>query len=66
MWLLTHGGMREPGSYDHFLNFQIVFVIMLQLALCVFCAVASYIWRQKAGIQHYDLALGADVQVRHN
>ena len=55
---------RRAGSYDHFLNFQIVFVILLQLALCVFCAVASYIWREKSGIRHYDLALDADVQAR--
>jgi len=55
---------RRAGSYDHFLNFQIVFVILLQLALCVFCAVASYIWREKSGIRHYDLALDADVQAQ--
>ena len=52
------------GSYDHFLNFQIVFVILLQLALCVFCAIASIIWRQLTGIKHYNLALQDNVQAR--
>lgn len=55
---------RAAGSYDHFLNFQIVFVILLQLALCVFCAIASIIWRQLTGIKHYNLALQDNVQVR--
>ena len=52
------------GSYDHFLNFQICFIILLQLAMCIFCAVASYIWRQRAGYSHYQLAMDKYVQVR--
>jgi len=50
------------GSYDHFLNFQIVFIIMLQLAMCIFCAVASYIWRNHSGWPRYQLAMYAYVQ----
>jgi len=54
--------LRCAGSYDHFLNFQIVFIIMLQLAMCVFCAVASYIWRNHSGWPRYQLAMYAYVQ----
>ena len=52
------------GSYDHFLNFQIGFIIILQLAMCIFCAVASYIWRERAGFPRYQLAMDKYVQVR--
>lgn len=51
------------GSYDHFLNFQIGFVIILQLAMCVFCAVASYIWKQQLGLDRYFLAMQSPTQV---
>ena len=50
------------GSYDHFLNFQISFIIMLQLAMCIFCAVGSYIWRKYAGYPRYQLAMDAYVE----
>ena len=56
--------MCWAGSYDHFLNFQIGFIIVLQLAMCVFCAVASYVWRQRAGFPRYQLAFDQYVQVR--
>lgn len=59
------GCLLRAGSYDHFLNFQIAFVIMLQIAMCVFCAVASYVWREQYGKQRYFLALDVYVQVRH-
>ena len=50
------------GSYDHFLNFQIGFIIILQLAMCVFCAVAAYIWRNHSGWPRYQLAMYAYVE----
>lgn len=54
--------MAVTGSYDHFLNFQITFIILLQLAMCIFCAVASYIWRKYAGYPRYQLAMDAYVE----
>ena len=54
--------IRFAGSDDHIVNFQIVFIIMLQLAMCVFCAVASYIWRNHSGWPRYQLAMYAYVQ----
>lgn len=50
------------GSYDHFLNFQIGFIIILQLAMCVFCAVAAYIWRNHSGWPRDHLQMYAYVQ----
>ena len=50
------------GSYDHFLNFQIGFVIILQIAMCIFCAVASYIWRNQLGLNRYHLAMDSYTQ----
>ena len=52
----------HAGSYDHFLNFQIGFIIILQLAMCVFCAVAAYIWRNHSGWPRYQLAMYAYVE----
>ena len=52
----------RAGSYDHFLNFQIGFIIVLQLAMCVFCAVAAYIWRNHSGWPRDHLAMYAYVQ----
>lgn len=37
------------GSFDRFLNLQIALVIAMQLAMCLFCAIANYIWIQKVG-----------------
>lgn len=45
------------GSFDRFLNLQIALVIAMQLAMCLFCAIANYIWIQKEGKKHYYLAL---------
>ena len=56
----------RAGSYDHFLNFQIGFIIILQLAMCIFCAVASYIWRLRAGFPRYQLGMDKYVQVRRH
>ena len=52
------------GSYDHFLNFQIGFIIILQLTMCVFCAVASYIWRDQLGFRRFHLAMNSYTEVR--
>jgi len=35
---------------------------LLQLAMCLFCAIGNYIWIQKAGKSHYYLALDTYVQ----
>ena len=50
------------GSFDRFLNFQITLVILMQLAMCLFCAVANYIWVQSSGKDHPYLALTFTVQ----
>ncbi len=50
------------GSYDNFLNFQITFIIFLQLAMCIFCSVASYLWRKYAGYPRYFLGFDSSVQ----
>ena len=54
----------RAGSFDHFLNFQIAFIILLQISMCVFCAVASYVWRQQYGNPRYFLGLTAYTQAR--
>jgi len=56
------GVVAVTGSYDHFLNFQITFIILLQLAMCIFCAVASFIWRKYAGYPRYQLAMNSYVE----
>eukprot|EP00884_Botryococcus_braunii_P002411 jgi/Botrbrau1/12170/Bobra.0186s0078.1 len=53
---------NKVGSYDHFLNFQIAFVIVLQMAMCIFCAVASLVWRNQIGWPRYYLALESQTQ----
>ena len=47
----------KMGSLDGFLNWQITFIILIQLTLCVACAVGSYLWREGPGLQRYWLAL---------
>ena len=39
------------------MNLQIALVIAMQLAMCLFCAIANYIWIQQDGKKHYYLAL---------
>lgn len=51
------------GSYDRFLNLQIALIITMQLAMCLFCSIASYIWREHSGVQRYHLAMDVYVQV---
>ena len=51
------------GSFSHFLNFQIAFVILMQIGMCLFCAVGSYIWRQQYGNSRYFLGLTQYTQV---
>jgi phospholipid-translocating P-type ATPase (flippase) len=52
----------KVGSFDRFLNLQIALVIAMQLAMCLFCAIANYIWIQKEGSKHYYLALNVYVE----
>lgn len=59
-----HCNLWLAGSYDHFLNFQIGFVIIMQVSMAVFCAVASYIWRQNLGYDRFFLGFDSYTQVR--
>lgn len=47
--LCSMTGAAGTGSYDHFLNFQIAFIMLLQMLMCIFCAVASLLWRNLSG-----------------
>lgn len=40
----------HAGSDDHVVNCQIVFIIMLHVAMCIFCAIAFYIWHNYLAI----------------
>ncbi|KAK9810005.1 hypothetical protein WJX72_003251 [[Myrmecia] bisecta] len=57
---------NKVGSYDIFLNLQICLIIVLQIAMCLFCAIASYIWRRQAGFDRTHLALNVYVQGNYN
>lgn len=50
------------GSFDLFLNLQIALVIAMQLAMCLFCAIANYVWIQQAGKKRYYLVLETYVE----
>lgn len=52
----------KVGSFDLFLNLQIALVIAMQLAMCLFCAIANYVWIQQEGKKRYYLALDVYVQ----
>jgi len=52
----------KVGSFDRFLNLQISLVILLQMAMCVFLAVMSYVWIVNQGQDHLYLALDSKVQ----
>lgn len=51
------------GSYDRFLNLQIGLIIGMQLLMCLFCSIASLIWREKSGKERYYLGMTEYVQV---
>lgn len=53
----------SAGSYDRFLNLQIALIISMQLLMCLFCSVASYIWREHSGKERYYLGMNEYVQV---
>lgn len=54
----SHGfAVCRAGSFDRFLNLQIGLVILMQLAMCLFCAIANYIFIQHSGKDHYYLVL---------
>ena len=63
MHLVRRHTLRVAGSFDHFLNFQIAFIILMQISMCLFCAVASYIWREQYGDRRYFLGLTQYTQV---
>jgi magnesium-transporting ATPase (P-type) len=52
----------KMGSFDAFLNFQIAFVMALQLAMCVGCAAAGAAWRATRGAARPHLALGSPTE----
>ncbi|EFN58106.1 hypothetical protein CHLNCDRAFT_20630, partial [Chlorella variabilis] len=52
----------KVGSFDLFLNLQIALVIAMQLAMCLFCAIANYVWIQQAGKKRYYLVLETYVE----
>lgn len=52
----------KVGSFDRFLNLQIALVIAMQLAMCLFCSIANYVWIQQEGKKHPYLALDVYVQ----
>ncbi len=51
------------GSYDRFLNLQIGLIIGMQLLMCLFCSIASLIWRERSGKERYYLGMTEYVQV---
>ena len=51
------------GSFDRFLNLQISLIIAMQLSMCLFLSVASLIWVDNVGVDHYYLALTTFTQV---
>ena len=53
----------SAGSYDRFLNLQIALIISMQLLMCLFCSVASYIWREHSGKERYYLGMNEYVEV---
>ena len=53
----------SAGSYDRFLNLQIALIISMQLLMCLFCSLASYIWREHSGKERYYLGMNEYVQV---
>jgi len=52
----------KVGSFDRFLNLQIALVILMQLLMCLLCAVAGYIWNQQWGLDRPHLALSYPTQ----
>jgi len=47
----------KSGSMEYFLNIQISILAVLQLLLCVLCAIGSYYWRDWKGFSMYYLQL---------
>ena len=47
----------KMGSFDTFLNVQIVILLLVQLCLCVGCALAKLMWRERQGKFRYYLLL---------
>lgn len=48
---------RSSGSFDRFINLQITIVLVMQMAMCIFCASASQVWRNNNAADHAYLAL---------
>lgn len=55
--------MRCAGSFDNFLNIQIVLIILLQIAMCVLHGGLGLWWRNAHGVHRYALALTITGQV---
>jgi hypothetical protein len=54
---------RCAGSFDNFLNIQIVLIILLQIAMCVLHGGLGLWWRNAHGVHRYALALTITGQV---
>ena len=54
------------GSFDSFLNVQITLVLVMQLAICLGCALGSYGWKMREGLSRYHLALDANTQANYS
>jgi len=51
------------GSFDNFLNIQIVLIIALQVAMCLLHGGLGLWWRNAHGVDRYFLALTTQGQV---
>ena len=51
------------GSFDRFLNVQISFIILLQIAMCALHASLGLWWRNQRGDNRYYLGLTVQSQV---
>ncbi len=56
----------KSGSMEYFLNIQIVVLAILQMLLCILCAVGSFVWREKRGFDMYYLMFDKFVQTNYS
>jgi magnesium-transporting ATPase (P-type) len=56
----------KSGSMEYFLNIQIVVLAILQIVLCLLCAVGSYLWREKKGFDMPYLMLNEFVATNYS
>jgi len=44
------------GSFESYLNMQIILLLFLQFSICLGCAIAALVWRNEQGMYRYYLA----------